>query len=368
MIEGFDYKQFAQDLTGQAAELVPPDFSAAERDYVANTLMNFASIAGEALSNDTESNFNAEQAIMITQIIAEWSFHKSVDLVRSGLPQQYWDPIMQKIAFTIFEVAKQAFKQNIPQDQVLQLIEHHVKKTYAEAVQDLKDKDLIDDGLMDQAINQSNIDSMMQQQAQQEAVYEQQMQDPGAPAAEPMPEIVEAPPQEENPRVLKLATLALLFKQMKQDKVQSIISKFSEEDAGSVIKFMGLPDLEQKVDTDGAIRCLEEIRSNIPAPDGASPALMLKRIKAVSDKMNRKKLEQMLALERKNVQRFVFKAVEGEYMDFAPKVANILVAHLESAAGIGEPATGIGKLAAEFSAADKEANNPADAAGESAPV
>jgi hypothetical protein len=334
-IEGFDYKQFAQDLTQQATQLVPPDFNENQKTYVANTLMNFSSIAGEALANDTESNFNAEQAVMITQIIAEWSFHKSVDLVRSGLPQQFWDPIMQKIAFTIFEVAKQAFKQGVPQDQVLQLIEHHVKKTYAEAIQDLKDKNLIDDGLLDQAVNQSNIDAMMQQQAQQEATQPDPgggmpppAQDPGMAYAAPE----QQPPTAENPKVLKLATLALLFKQMKQDKVQSIISKFNEEDAGSVIKFMGLPDLEQKLDTDGAIRCLEEIKTNIPTADGASPAIVLKRIKAVSDKINnRKKLEQMLSLERKNVQRFVFKAVEGEYMEFAPKVANIIVSHLEDA-------------------------------------
>lgn len=65
---------------------------------------------------------------MITQIIAEWSFHKSVDLIRSGIPQQYWDPIMQKIAYTIFEIAKNAFHQGLPQDQCLQLIEHHVKR------------------------------------------------------------------------------------------------------------------------------------------------------------------------------------------------------------------------------------------------
>ena len=128
-IEGFDYKGFAQNLAQQALELIPPDFNDNQKNYVANTLLNFSTIAGQALYDDAESAFNLDQAVMITQIIAEWSFHKSVDLIRSGIPQQYWDPIMQKIAFTIFEIAKSAFKQNLPQDQCLQLIEHHVKKT-----------------------------------------------------------------------------------------------------------------------------------------------------------------------------------------------------------------------------------------------
>ena len=133
-IQGFDYKAFAQNLTQQAQELVPQDFDQNQKAYVANTLLNFSTIAGEALYNDTESNFNADQAAMITQIIAEWSFHKSVDLIRSGIPQMHWDGVMQKIAFTIFEIAKQTFKQGLPQDQILQLIEHHVKKTYLDAI------------------------------------------------------------------------------------------------------------------------------------------------------------------------------------------------------------------------------------------
>ena len=130
-IEGFDYKGFAQNLAQQAFELIPPEFNENQRNYIANTLLNFSTIAGEALYNDDALGFNLDQAIMVTQIIAEWSFHKSVDLIRSGIPQQYWDPIMQKIAFTIFEIAKNAFKQNLPQDQCLQLIEHHVKKNLA---------------------------------------------------------------------------------------------------------------------------------------------------------------------------------------------------------------------------------------------
>ena len=143
-IKGFNYQEFAQNLTAQAQELVPQDFSPQDKQYVVNTLLNFSTLAGEAIYNDTESNFNADQAMMITQIIAEWSFHKSVDLVRSELPQQFWDPIMQKIAFTIFEIAKQTFKQGLPQDQILQLIEHHVKKTYLDAIAELKDKGSLD--------------------------------------------------------------------------------------------------------------------------------------------------------------------------------------------------------------------------------
>lgn len=154
----FDYENFAQNLAAQAQELVPQDFNDNQKQYVINTLGNFAMLSGQTLAQDPNLNFNTDQAITITQIIAEWSFHKSVDLIRSGIPQQYWDPVMQKIAYTIFEIAKQTFSQGLPHDKILELIEHHVKKAYTEAITELKDKGAIDEGLMEYAASQSNMD------------------------------------------------------------------------------------------------------------------------------------------------------------------------------------------------------------------
>ena len=102
-IEGFDYKGFAASMAEQAKELVPQDLKDHEKEYIVKTLGNFTHLAGEALYNDTSLELNAEQAVFITQIIAEWSYHKSIDLIHSGILPQYWDTIMQKIAFTIFD-------------------------------------------------------------------------------------------------------------------------------------------------------------------------------------------------------------------------------------------------------------------------
>ena len=54
------------------------------------------------LVKDSENKLSDEQIIFILQVIAEWSFHKSIDLVHSRILPEYWDGIMQKIAFTIF--------------------------------------------------------------------------------------------------------------------------------------------------------------------------------------------------------------------------------------------------------------------------
>lgn len=333
-IQGFDYKGFAQNLAQQALELIPPDFNDNQKNYVANTLLNFSTVAGQALYDDESLGFNLDQAVMITQIIAEWSFHKSVDLIRSGIPQQYWDPIMQKIAYTIFEIAKNAFHQGLPQDQCLQLIEHHVKKTYLDCISELKDKNLIDQGLMEKAASQSNIDAMMQQQVQAEQA-QAQAQMAGNPAA-PVPQGGNVPvantptPLGADAKVLKLATLAMLFQKMRQEKVQTILNKFNPEDAQSVIKFMGMPDLGTKVDPGVALRCLQEIKTNIPHTNqNITPSKILAKIQNVSQYLDKSQLEQNLRLERAKVKRFVFSALEGEYYELPPKVANIIATHLE---------------------------------------
>ncbi len=330
-IQGFEYKEFAQNLAQQALELIPPDFNDTQKNYIANTLLNFSTIAGQALYD--EGQFNVDQAIMITQIIAEWSFHKSVDLVRSGIPQQYWDPIMQKIAFTIFEIAKNAFHQNLPQDQCLQVIEHHVKKTWLDCIAELKDKNLIDQGLMEQASMQSNIDAMAQQQVQQEAPPMQQAPQPQAAGAPPVPQSQSAPvsaPLGADAKVLKLATLAMLFNRLKQEKVQTILNKFNPDDANSVIKFMGIQDLDEKMDTNAILKCLQEIRTNLPkSQQTLAPSKIVNKIQNVSQYLDRAQIEQTLRFERNKVKKFVFTALEGEYYEIAPKVANIIATHLE---------------------------------------
>lgn len=327
-IQGFNYQEFAQNLTLQAKDLVPQDFSDVEKQYVVNTLLNFSNLAGEAIYNDTESNFNADQAMMITQIIAEWSFHKSVDLIRSKIPREFWDPVMQKIAFTIFEIAKQTFKQGLPQDQILQLIEHHVKKTYNDAIGELKDKGLISQELMDIATSQSNIDAMTQQATDEQIAQEQV--NTNAPQNSQVPANSQTSQESvATPKVMKLATVALVFQRMKQEKVQSYLDKFSPDDAQTVIKYMGMRDLNTHVSVPTAIKCLNEIKTNLPHSQEFSPSKIIKKLQNITKNIDRQQLETILNPERLNVKRFVFNALDDEYYEIPPKIANIIASHVQ---------------------------------------
>lgn len=324
--QNFDYESFAQNLAAQAQDLVPPEFDDNQKQYIINTLGNFSLLSGKAIAEDPNLNFDENQAVTITQIIAEWSFHKSVDIIRSGIPQQYWDTIMQKIAYTIFEIAKQTFSQGLPHDKILELVEHHVKKSYAEAITELKDKGAIDEGLMEFALGQSNMDKMAQEmKQQQEAGGVAPMQTPDTS----MPSAVSAEFPKVDSKVLKLATVAMLFKKMNQDKVQTILNKFNPEDAQNVIKFMQVPNLQDRIGAANALRCLQEIKTNLPKVTELNPSSVVARIRNSVSKYSSKEIDTILIRERIEVKRLVFNALEGKYYDkIPPKVASIVATHL----------------------------------------
>ena len=237
---------------------------------------------------------------------------------------------MQKIAYTIFEIAKQTFSQGLPHDKILELVEHHVKKSYTEAITELKNKGAIDEGLMEFAVSQSNMDKMAQEM----------QQNAGAAPNAPMPSNNGLPPLPTAPtetyempkvdsKVLKLATVAMLFKKLNQDKVQAILNKFDPQDAEAVIKYMRMPDLINKVGGQNALRCLQEIKTTLPRNTELTPNKVILKLRKLTTKYSSKDLDTLLIRERMGVKRLVFNAIEGKYYDkMPPKVASIVATHL----------------------------------------
>jgi hypothetical protein len=315
-IEAFDYQGFAQELASQASDLLPADFQDFQKNYVINTIKNFSTLSGEAIYNDENLGFNSEQGMLITQIIAEWSFHKSVDIIKAGILPEYWDGIMQKIAFTIFEIAKQSIIKGLSQDEILQIVEHHVKKSYKAVLEELFEKKNINKTVFDKAINQSNIDDMMDQLQKEKNDLNVEVSNQDNPS-------------NSNSKILKLASVALLLKQMSQNKVQIILNKFEPQDAQTVVQYMQMPDLENKVDKDIAIKCLHEIKINLPEAKNISFDKILFRMNKIFEKVSREKIEKFLFKERPKVKEFINKAYNSEGSDMPSKVANIIVQHLE---------------------------------------
>ncbi len=341
-IEGFDYKAFAASMAEQAKELVPADLKDNEKDYIVKTLGNFTLLAGEALYNDTSLNLTPEQAVFITQVIAEWSFHKSIDLVHSGILPQYWDSIMQKIAFTIFEVAKQAVIRKIPQDQLLQAVEHHVIKVYKQSIEELEAKGVIDEEVKNRAESQSNIDAMAKQ-AQEEQMRKQremvEQAEKNQAAAEKKREerraqrkaekAAASAPQGVSNKQMKLMSLALVLKILSQDKVTTILNKFDSNDSLAISQYMNMADLESHLDGDLVTDCLKEMKNYLPIKKKLTKDNVLFDLLQVYKKVPREKVEKIIKNERPLVKRFISQSYDGEYGEMPLKVAGIVVQYIE---------------------------------------
>ena len=345
-IEGFDYKGFAASMSEQEKELVPKELEDREKEYIVKTLGNFTLLAGEALYNDQQLNLNADQAVFITQIIAEWSFHKSIDLIHSGILPQYWDGIMQKIAFTIFEVAKQAVIRKIPQDQLLQAVEHHVVKVYNQSIEELQQKGVIDEETKNRAENQSNIDAMAQQaQAEQERQKQAQAQEAQQNAQDAEQRRQERQKQREQRRQakqanvsmpqgitnkqMKLMSLALVLKLMSQDKVMTILNKFDSNDSLAISQYMNMADLESHLDSDLVTDCLKEMKEYLPIKRKLTKENVLGDLLRIYRETPRERIEKVIKNERPLVKRFIAQAYDGEYSDLPLKVAGIVAQYIE---------------------------------------
>lgn len=343
-IEGFDYKGFAASMSEQAKELVPKELQDREKEYIVKTLGNFTLLAGEALYNDQQLNLNADQAVFITQIIAEWSFHKSIDLIHSGILPQYWDSIMQKIAFTIFEVAKQAVIRKIPQDQLLQAVEHHVIKVYNQSIEELQQKGVIDEDTKNRAESQSNIDAMAQQ-AQAEQDKQRQEQVAEAEKARQEKEQRRANrkqareqaanrrsvsiPQGITNKQMKLMSLALVLKLMSQDKVTTILNKFDSNDSLAISQYMNMADLESHLDGDLVTDCLKEMKEYLPIKRKLTKENVLGDLLRIYREIPRERIEKIIKNERPLVKRFIAQAYDGEYSELPLKVAGIVAQYIE---------------------------------------
>ena len=341
-IEGFDYKGFAASMAEQAKELVPADLQDREKEYIVKTLGNFTLLAGEALYNDTALNLTPEQAVFITQIIAEWSFHKSIDLIHSGILPQYWDSIMQKIAFTIFEVAKQAVIRKIPQDQLLQAVEHHVIKVYKQSIEELESKGVIDEETKNRAESQSNIDEMAKQAQEEQLKRQQEMAaeaERNREAAEKRREerraqkkaekAMASAPQGISNKQMKLMSLALVLKILSQDKVTTILNKLDSNDSLAISQYMNMADLESKLDGDLVTDCLKDMKNYLPIKKKLTKDNVLFDLLQVYKKVPREKVEKVIKNERPLVKRFISQTYDGEYGEMPLKVAGIIAQYIE---------------------------------------
>lgn len=158
------YIDFIENLIGQIQPLLPKDVNKLQEDYLVSNIRKSAMLMASGIQNDEEfSRIDFEQQCFYIQIMAEWSFHKEIDLFRSGIPAKYWKVVMQKIWYAMWEVMYACVKNEAPETVVLSLVERFVNRTYRDAVEELKENEIIDEKTEEKAKEQSNIKIMAQE-------------------------------------------------------------------------------------------------------------------------------------------------------------------------------------------------------------
>lgn len=326
-IEGFDYKAFAKNLAEQVGPALPPDLIDADRQYIINIVHNFCYMAGEALANDTTINFNADQACIVTQFIGEWAFHKAIDIIRSQIDPQFRDGILQKIAFTVFEIAKTATIKNMPQADMIAVVEFQVKKAYNEALEELKSRGVLNDAQVAEALSHSNIDEMAQQAAQEEAQQQEQAQNGGA--QKPVANNDYANQVSDN-KILKLATFAIVLRHLPQDKRQGLLERFNENDAAILRDYASMEDLETKLDPNIVAKGLKEIKNSLPKSKKINPTRVNQKLYNIVKSSAISKISNIMGKERKALRDYVANASSGnKNSPITPRIADIICNHLE---------------------------------------
>ena len=97
-----------------------------------------------------------------------------------------------------------------------------------------------------------------------------------------------------------------------------------------ILTYVNTKKLENQVDLNFALKCLEDLKIVIPKKQKLSQRTVVKNMDRIFTENDMEKVEQLVKPERPFVKRFISQAYEGEYYEPVPlKVAELLVKYIK---------------------------------------
>ncbi|MFA6990207.1 MAG: hypothetical protein WC197_09075 [Candidatus Gastranaerophilaceae bacterium] len=311
-VEGFKPAEFSKDLVRQAREMIPAEFDKDKKQFIANTIYNYCFLAGDALVKDPNMDFNADQASIICQFIGEWTFHKSIDIMKSDIPSEHWEAILQKMAFIVFDAAKHSQLKKMDNIKAVEYVEYQITTAYEKLI-----KEMIDNGSInrpaEEILSHSNIDEIANEQTNN---------------------INRSKEQEE--KELKIASLALFLRNLPNEKVNELIQSLSKEDQEKIFLCMSMKDLEKRVDSNIVNKYLHNFNDFLPGiKDKNSRKNTYSALNLTLKKISEKKLDTIFKDERINIKNFIYKLRNGKINlngsdGFSPEIVTVINNYLLS--------------------------------------
>lgn len=147
MCKDFNYKDFANELRFQVRGVVPENLKDEEK-YIRDVVYDISVICGEALCN--EDQINEQSCRYITQITAEWTFHKTVDMLSAQIPKEYHNSILHKLNHEIYEYLTAIYNE-FPSQDIIKQVEISVNEKFNSSLKNLLDKKIIDTACYEKA-------------------------------------------------------------------------------------------------------------------------------------------------------------------------------------------------------------------------
>ncbi len=308
-LQTFDYDGFAADLSQQAKEVIPSDISEQDKEFIVQIIYRFCKMAGDALVKEENSKLNASEASLVTQFIGEWIFHKSIDIIRSGIDPKFREGILQKVAFTVFDIAKKAVEKDLPQEQLISLVEAQVIKSFTSAIEDLKAKGAISEQVTNDALSQSNIDKMAEDEVEEETATDIACMG--------------------DAKIIKLASLAILMRNFSPERMKAILQKFNKPERDVLISYLKMPDLEEKLDIKAAMKCFEEMKNALPEAVVVSYDKAYKRMYKIVKNSDKNEILDIIKEEKPAVQEFVLSCYTHKKKKIPAYIADVVSKYLE---------------------------------------
>lgn len=308
-INGLNPQEFAKDLAQQAINYVPADLTEDQKNYVSRKVFDFSLIAGNHLLERYKQQFNDDQARIIVQFIGEWTFHKSIDLIRAQIPNKHWDEILQQIAFVALQTAIQSFSQNLEQVQIATNIEMNVMEAYQSCLKKLAETKVIPENQVKEALTYSNVDKMAQETS--------------------------GPIVTDEEKILKYTAIAIVLKKMPQEKIEQIISNFEEEEQKHIISFLKIENIEQKVNPAVISKYLEELKKNVSNISKPNITKTVKSINALKTEFNTEEIFNVISYERSQIHDLMEKSLfettqKASKVKISPYIAKVIYDHVKS--------------------------------------
>ena len=152
------YTQYIEKLISQVSEIVPEDVNELQKNYLqTNMRKSMKLLVSSFKDNEILKAQDFDEQCFYIQIIGEWSFHKEIDLFRSGIPAKYWKVVMNKIWYVMWEVIYACAQNDAPRETTLKMVERFIERSYNEAIEELREQSIINTEIEENAKGQSNI-------------------------------------------------------------------------------------------------------------------------------------------------------------------------------------------------------------------